>query len=202
MWPEGHTNHPPFPHIGDIVDQVVPKKPFGNSNAVDAKYYDDTRKLNLVQAEPNIKLLLNHRVIDARAKNDSVKSVIAQHTEAGYRIRIQGKFFADCTGDGVLGALVGADFELMETGNLGASNLWKVADIERNETQIRCECKDDEALALAFTPSKTEQPFPRCPWAIDLSNVKFLVAKAVQLNGEVAINRWLTWADGFGKADR
>ena len=185
VWPEGHTNHQPFPHVGDIVNEVVPNKPFGNSNAVDAKYYDDTRKLEVVEAEPNITLFLNHRVINATAqinatakvnataKAKNVKSVIAQHTEAGNRITISGRFFADCTGDGVLGALVGADFELMKKGNLGASNLWKVDAIEKNEPQIKCECKDDEALALAFQPATTEQPFPRCPWAVDLSDVKF-----------------------------
>ena len=173
VWPEGHTNHQPYPRIGDIVNEVVPPKPFSQANAVDAKYYDDARKLKVVEAEPNISLFLNHRVIDATAEAKSVQSVVAQHTEAGNRISISGKFFADCTGDGVLGALVGADFELMKKGNLGASNLWKVDAIERNEPQIKCECKDDEALALAFQPATTEQPFPRCPWAVDLSDVKF-----------------------------
>ena len=125
---------------------------------MDAKYYDDARKLKVVKAESNIALFLNHRVINATAEDKNVKSVVAQHTEAGNRISISGRFFADCTGDGVLGALVGADFELMKKGNLGASNLWKVDAIEKNEPQIKCECKDDEALALAFQPATTEQP--------------------------------------------
>ena len=173
VWPEGKINHQPYPRVGDIVGELIPKKPLGNSNAVDAHYYDDARKLRVVQNESNITLLLNHRAIAATASDATIRSVVAQHVESGRRIRLSGKFFLDSTGDGVLGAMVGADFELKETGNLGSSNLWKVDAIEKNEPQIKCECEDEDPLSLAFTPSTTEQPFPRCPWAIDLSDIKF-----------------------------
>ena len=126
-----------------------------------------------MQNESNITLLLSHRAIAATASDATIRSVVAQHVESGRRIRLSGKFFLDSTGDGVLGAMVGADFELKETGNLGSSNLWKVDAIEKNEPQIKCECEDEDPLSLAFTPSTTEQPFPRCPWAIDLSDIKF-----------------------------
>ena len=173
VWPEGKINHQPYPRIGDIVGELIPDKPLGNSNAVDAHYYDDARKLRVVKAESNITLLLNHRAISATAQNSTIESVVAQHVHSGRRISVTGKFFLDSTGDGVLGAMVGADFELKKTGNLGSSNLWKVDAIEKNEPQIKCECEDEDPLSLAFTPSKTEQPFPRTPWAIDLSDIKF-----------------------------
>jgi len=173
VWPEGHTNHEPFPHIGDIVSELIPAKPLANANAVDAHYYDDARKLKVVQNEPNITLLLNHRAMGAGFQGSRIETVTAQHVETGKRIRVSGKFFLDSTGDGVLGAMVQADFELQETGNLGSSNLWKVDAVEKNEPQIKCECEDEDPLSLAFTPSTTEQPFPKCPWAIDLSEVAF-----------------------------
>lgn len=204
VWPEGHTNHQPFPQVGDIVVELIPKKPLGNSNAVDAHYYDDARKMRVVEAEPNINLLLNHRAISATAKDSRIQSVVAQHIESGRRIQVTGKFFLDSTGDGVLGAMVGADFELKETGNLGSSNLWKVDAIEKNEPQIKCECKDEDPLSLAFTPATTEQPFPRCPWAIDLSDVKFPGRKgsaAQWRTGDKPLSNlggWF-WESGSGK---
>ena len=43
-------------------------------------------------------------------------------------MKVIGRFFADCTGDGTVGFLAGADYELSNEGNMGASNLWNVLD--------------------------------------------------------------------------
>ena len=82
-----------------------------------------------------------------------VTAVIAQHTRSGRRTRLTGRLFLDSTGDGVLGALVGADFEITDEGHMGVSNLWNVGDTTKNEFQIQCECKDTDALTMAFVQS-------------------------------------------------
>ena len=51
---------------------------------------------------------------------------------------------------------------------MGVSNLWNVGDSTKNEFQIQCECKDTDALTMAFVQSTGPVPFPRCPWAVDL----------------------------------
>jgi len=173
VWPEGKTNLPPYPHIGDVVSELVRDRTATDGNAKNADIYDDARKLAVVRREKNITLLLEQRVNQAELNNGVVKSVIAQHTRSGRRSRIQGRLFLDSTGDGVLGALVGADFEITDTGHMGVSNLWNVGDTTKNEFQIQCECKDTDALTMAFVQSTKPAPFPRCPWAVDLSNQPF-----------------------------
>ncbi len=68
------------------------------------------RKLQIVRNEPNIKLFLNHRMIDAKTEDATIRSVVAQHTHSGKRMRISGKTLPRCNRDGVLGAKAGADY--------------------------------------------------------------------------------------------
>ena len=169
VWPEGHTNQEPYPRVGDMVSELIRPKGKGDDNARDAHVYDDQGKLDLARAEPNLTLMLEERVNDATAESASITSVVAQHTRTGQRTRVKGRWFLDSTGDGVLGALVGADYKITETGHMGASNLWNLGTVEKNEPQLKCECEDDDLLSIKFTPSNKPAPFPCCPWAVDLS---------------------------------
>ncbi|QDT68860.1 soluble pyridine nucleotide transhydrogenase [Planctomycetes bacterium MalM25] len=173
VWPEGHTNKEPYPRVGDIVTEMIRQKGPGDGNAKGPEVYNDRRKLDLALAEPNLTLLLEHRVNAAEGLAGAIDAVIAQHTHSGRRKRIAGRWFLDSTGDGVVGALVNADFEITPTGHMGMSNLWNVGETEQNESQLRCLCEDDEALSKSFTVADTPQPFPRCPWAVDLSEKDF-----------------------------
>ena len=83
--------------------------------------YDDQRKLDLAKAEPNLRLFLMNRVNAAAAADGVIDSVVAQDIRSGRRQRIRGRWFVDATGDGVLGALVGADFEMTTGAHLGAA---------------------------------------------------------------------------------
>lgn len=173
VWPEGHTNHEPYPRIGDVVRELIRKKGRGDGNARNRDIYDDHRKLDLARAEKNLTLLLEHRANAATHENGHVRTVRAQHTRSGKRLRITGRWFLDATGDGVLGALVGADFEMTHEGHMGVSNLWNVGEVEKNEYQLLCECEDDDPMSLNFVKSNQPAPFPRCPWAVDLSDKPF-----------------------------
>jgi hypothetical protein len=54
VWPEGHTNKSLFPHVGDIVNEILPpivKGPGQVFNGVSANYYDDAKKLAVVKAQ-------------------------------------------------------------------------------------------------------------------------------------------------------
>ena len=203
VWPEGHTNHEPYPHIGDVVRELVRKKGKGDGNAKNGDIYEDQRKLNLVLAEPNLTLLLEHRVNHATASDQSVVSVVAQHTRSGQRKRLTARWFLDSTGDGVVGALVGADFEMTATGHMGVSNLWSVGNVEKNEYQLKCECEDDDPLSLNFISSDQPAPFPRCPWAIDLSDKPFPGRQALTGGDQQAadlskLGGWF-WETGFDR---
>lgn len=173
VWPEGHTNQQPFPHVGDIVEELVPKKGPGDGNAKGAAVYADARKLNLIHAEPRICLLTDHHVFAVDTHEGQIRSVVAQHTHTGVRVRLAARFFADCTGDATVGFLAGADYEMTREQHQGLSNLWSVMDVADTKQVLKCECKDKTALAMAAECGNVAVPFPRCPWAIDLSDKPF-----------------------------
>lgn len=203
VWPAGGTNLPPWPRIGDVVSELVRAKSANDGNAKSADIYDDARKLKLVAAEKNITLMLNQRVNQAAAAEGVIRSVVAQHTRTGQRTRVAGKLFLDATGDGALGTLAGADFEMTATGHMGASNLWNVGDSTKNEYQIQCECKDTDALTMSFVPTKEPISFPHCEWAVDLSKQPFPGRKGFDKNWNskepmYRLGAWF-WETGFNK---
>jgi NADPH-dependent 2,4-dienoyl-CoA reductase/sulfur reductase-like enzyme len=83
VWPEGHTNKELFPHIGDIVNEILPPIIKGEGqifNGVAANYYDDAQKISVVKKEKNITLLLNHRVLKVETESDVIKAIVIQST--------------------------------------------------------------------------------------------------------------------------
>jgi len=149
VWLNGQTNFEPYPRIGDVVGELDQKvrAHYGPSNT--ARIYEDARRIALVRAEGNITLMLGWRGNGVEMADGKIAAVIAQEVTTGKRLRLACKLVADCTGHGVIGALAKAEFQMTDKGHMGRSNLWSVAD--------------------AHKPS----PFPRCPWAVDLSDKPF-----------------------------
>ncbi len=162
VWLQGARNKEPWPRVGDVVAELEQKKSahYGPENI--GELYEDEKKLALVRAEPNIRLLLEHRVNAVETEGGQIRAVIAQEIHTGRRLRIAGRWFADCTGDAVVGALAGADYEIEPKGRMGPCNLWNV-----------CECRDTNALNTDVDAEPEPQPFPRCPWALDLTDKPF-----------------------------
>jgi hypothetical protein len=203
VWPEGKTNLLPYPHVGDVVSELVRDRTKTDGNAKTGDIYGDQRKMRIARGEKNIRLFLEQRVNQAESDGGVVHAVTAQHTRTGQRTRIEGKLFLDATGDGVLGTLAGADFEMTKAGHMGVSNLWNVGDSTKNEFQIQCECKDNDALSMAFIQSTRPAPFPKCPWAVDLSKAPFPGRKGFDkhLNPKdptYRLGNWF-WETGFDK---
>jgi hypothetical protein len=203
VWPEGFTQQKPYPNVGDIVEELLPPRLPPGGNAKGAAVYADGRKIALVRAEPRITLLTEQRVISVEASNGRITAVVAQHTRTARRVRLAGKFFADCTGDATVGYLSGADYELARDHHQGMSNLWNVMDASDPKQVLQCDCKDKTALAMACEAGDVEAPFPRCPWAIDLSDKPFPGRKNFkgQWGGPTALTQlggWF-WESGFDK---
>ncbi|MHA4846461.1 FAD-dependent oxidoreductase [Flavitalea antarctica] len=205
VWPEGHTNKSLYPHIGDIVNEILPpiKKEAGQVlNGVAANYYDDELKLRKVKAEPNITLFINHRVIKVETEGQSIKAVVIQSTRTAMQKRLNGTLFADCTGDATIGYKAGADYEYKVENLMGSTNLFNILDASNKEEVLACECKDKSALAMQCEMGDYDQPFPRCPWALDLSDKPFPGRKGTKTFGkeglEAFANKWY-WESGFDK---
>ncbi len=175
----GATKVKPFTKLGKIVDELkVPANPlYPPKNGGDSIFNDDIR-MKMLLAESNITLFLNYRANGLTMNKTNVKSVIAQNTETAERIEVFGTYFSDCTGDGTIGTLAGADFEVIMTGHMGNSNLWNLKQYA------------------------TPQPFPRCPWALDLTPIKFPgrpgITGAYSTKGIDALGGWY-WESGFSK---
>jgi hypothetical protein len=193
VWPEGHVNQAPYPRVGDVVMELIPERRSDSANAQGAHVFDDTRKQRVVEAEPGITLLLAQRVNGAVAEDGSVRSVVCQDIQTARRIRVRGRWFLDSTGDGSVGALVGADFEQTDLGHMGASNLWN----------IQCLCEDEEPLASELEAACEAAEFPRCPWAVDLTERPFpgreKGATTPEVgSGPISLGNWF-WENGFDR---
>ncbi|MBI5831616.1 MAG: FAD-dependent oxidoreductase [Armatimonadetes bacterium] len=149
VWLQGARNKEPWPRIGDVVSEMEPSRRahYGPTNTADL--YEDDKKLAVAAAEPNLRLVLDHRANAVVMAGRRIAAVVAQDTHSGRRLRFDARLVADCTGDGAVGALAGADLDMSPAGRMGPCNLWNVKD------------------------RGTPQDFPRCPWALDLSDKPF-----------------------------
>jgi len=171
VWLQGARSKEPWPRIGDVVAELeqAHRAHYGPANTADL--YEDEKKLTVARAEPNLRLFLEHRVNDIETSAREIRAVIAQDIHTGRRFRIAGRCFADCTGDGAVGFLAGADFEMEPTGRMGPCNLWNVK----------------ETLGPV--------PFPRCEWALNLSERPFPGRSKTKPNPN-QLGGWY-WESGF-----
>ena len=173
VWLQGARNIAPFPRVGDVVAELEQARSahYGPTNTADL--YEDEKKTSVVEAEKNLAPFLRHRANGVEVESGHIRAVIAEHTTGGRRVRINGRWFADCTGDGAVGFLAGADCEITLSGHMGRCNLWNVAET-------------DHPVA-----------FPRCPWALDLSDKPF-PGRGDDPRGIHALGGWY-WESGFDR---
>ncbi|AWV99285.1 FAD-dependent oxidoreductase [Arcticibacterium luteifluviistationis] len=103
----GRINLEPYPALGNLVNEIGPDE---GGNAQPKNYYEDDKKLSAVLNEPNISLFLNHHANKVETENGIIKSVYATNIETGEKVIFKAPLFADCTGDGTIGILAGAEY--------------------------------------------------------------------------------------------
>ncbi|MHB8900946.1 MAG: FAD-dependent oxidoreductase [Thermoguttaceae bacterium] len=184
----GLIHQEPYPRLGDLVDElgpighwnlweanrdpesarskqilaVIEQHPEKKThNAGPASNYEDQRKQRVVEAEDNISLHVNMHAFRVEKEGARITAVIATNTLTGQEFRFRGRLFADCTGDGNLGYLAGADF--------------RVGREARSETQeSRAPDEADRVVMGTSVQWYTEEepspvPFPECPWAVQFT---------------------------------
>lgn len=105
----GRINLDPYPKLGDVVNEIAPLR---GGNAQPGDYYEDEKKLEMVNAENNISLFLNFRAFKVEKEGTTIRTVFARHIETAEELSFSAPLFADCTGDGTIGYLAGADFAM------------------------------------------------------------------------------------------
>jgi hypothetical protein len=110
----GKIEMAPYPALGRMVRE------FGHSrggNARPAEYYEDEKKEAFIAAEPNVHLFSCYRAVAVEMDGPGIiGSVIVRSTLTGKELRLEAPLFCDCTGDGNLGFMAGADWRMGREG--------------------------------------------------------------------------------------
>lgn len=174
----GGANLPPYPRLGDVVMELDP----GNrGNARPAAFYNDDKKLRIVQAEPNIHLFLNTHAFNVEKDGDRIAAVIARNTRTNEELRFAAPVFADCTGDGTIGYLAGADFRM-------GRESWE-------QTGESMAPKEPDKMTMGssvqwYSIETTEpSPFPECPWALPFTEASCEKTTRGDWNWETGLNK-------------
>lgn len=185
----GLISQQPYPQVGNLLDElggvghwtnyearkdtssqrshqileVLMKHPEKiQHNAGPASNYEDEKKLQLVMNEPNISLFLNTEVIDVKKKGNRITAVIGKDIQSGQEFSFKGRLFADCTGDGNLGYLAGADYRV------GRES--KAETQENSAPDVADQLTMGTSVQWYSENTNVAQPFPDCPWAIQFTD--------------------------------
>ena len=173
----GEINLPPYPAIGDVVKEIDPGH---QGNARPAEFYDDSKKLAVVKAETNITTFLNTHAYKVETSGSAITAVIGRNIVTNKELRFEAPLFADCTGDGTIGFLAGADF-LMGTEGRDYANEAMAPEKPDNMTM---------GSSAMWYSKDTEKPspFPDCPWALQFNEQSCQNAIRGEWNWEVGLN--------------
>ncbi|NQU26117.1 MAG: FAD-dependent oxidoreductase [Candidatus Nealsonbacteria bacterium] len=169
----GKIHQKPFPAIGGVVNELDSG---GHGNAQPAEQYDDQKKLDVARAEKTLHLFLNTHACKVEKEGDRITAVVARNIRTSKELRFTAPLFADCTGDGTIGHLAGADYRY------GREN--------RDETgeEMAVEKADRQTMgtSVMWYSVETDEPatFPDCPWAIQFNEKNYQQATAGNWNWE------------------
>ncbi|MDG2125353.1 MAG: FAD-dependent oxidoreductase, partial [Verrucomicrobiales bacterium] len=148
VWAMGNTPTGLYP-VGDIVNEFSDhaKKSPGTYQE-----FEDDKKTDIVSAEKNISLFLNHHAYAVEmhpGEPKRIKAILALDTRTNEIKRFTAPLFSDCTGHATIGMLAGADRHLQADGRMGMSNMW------------------------AWANADAARSFPETPWALQIDETGF-----------------------------
>lgn len=164
----GQICHAPYEHIGNVVREIAPI--MGHPTIYEEEYFEDMRKLFAFRVpcgkEGSCNVMLNEAVLEIGKNGSSISSVICTNTHSGAKTKICGKLFSDCSGDGILARLSGA--EVMYGNDAQSEFCEKLAPSEHKNLvmghSIRWYSEDQNA------PS----PFPDLDWNLHFDDSSYL----------------------------
>jgi len=180
-----YANIPPYPRLGDVLAEFGPRR---IGNAEPASNYEDDLKMKVVKQTKGLDLYLNQHVNGVVTNCEGrITAVTAQDTRKGGLQNFEGSWFVDCTGDGNLGFLAGADYRMgreakVETNEpdapekadmvtMGASVQWYAGSRGTdNGERIPRAKRVAEGDALAGVGMGNGNDFPVRPWMLKTIN--------------------------------
>ncbi|MDR3261399.1 MAG: FAD-dependent oxidoreductase [Tannerella sp.] len=181
----GLVSQQPYPNLGNLIDEIGSVGYWNNweakqnpdterskqiedilkrnpekkiHNAGPASNYGDEKKLQVIKKEPNIRLFLNTEIYQVEKEGNTIVSVSGKDMITGEEYIFKGRLYADCTGDGNVGFLAGAEYRMgresrEETGEPRAP---EQADSLVMGTSVQWYAEEENI----------NTPFPECPWAV------------------------------------
>jgi hypothetical protein len=151
----------PFGRLNRILEIIKNNPEKKIHNAGPPGNYEDEKKLNAIKAEKNITLFLNTHVTEVSMSGNRIKSVTGKNIADGAEYKFFSRLFADCTGDGNLGYLAGADYS---TGRESFSETGESKAPEQADDLVM-------GTSMQWYAEKTKEPvmFPDCPWAVQFN---------------------------------
>lgn len=110
----GRIEMDPYPALGRMVREFG-HSTFGNANP--AECYEDAKKDAFIANEPNVSLFAPYRAVAVNmAAPGRIRSVVIRSICSGEELEVSAPLFSDCTGDGSIGFLAGADWMMGREG--------------------------------------------------------------------------------------
>jgi hypothetical protein len=170
----GRINYPPYENIGNLVGQLDPLQ---TGIAQPAARYGDDKKLALVRAEKNITLYLSTHIIgiemdaapaSAGYSRPAIRAIVTRNIETGRELRFAARLFADCTGDGALGFLAGAEIRMgREPRSLTGESL---APEKPDALTMGSSTPWNTSENLGADGKPVPAAWPELPWALQFDN--------------------------------
>ena len=152
----------PYPNLGNLLKEFAPTE---KGNAMPPSYYKDDAKMAVVLNEKNISLFTLTKAIAVEKSGSRIVSVIGINVETGEKLRFHAPVFADCTGDGTVGALAGADFRV---GREARSEYGEASAPEKADCMVL-----GASLQWCSKKDKAPSPFPEFSYGITLDERSF-----------------------------
>ncbi|MFH1919651.1 MAG: FAD-dependent oxidoreductase [Planctomycetota bacterium] len=201
----GKIHQDPYPALGDLVEEIAPigyydfreaeqypERPESKRilamdpvkrvhNAGPASNYADEKKLRVVEAEKNIGLFLNMHAFRVEKEGDRIVAVVAKHIETGREYRFRAPLFADCTGDGNLGFLAGADYRM---GREARADTGEPRAPDESDRLVM-----GTSVQWYSVKEDRPQPFPECPWAVQFDDQSYQRVTRGDWDWETGMNK-------------
>ncbi|MCM1066243.1 MAG: FAD-dependent oxidoreductase [Muribaculaceae bacterium] len=115
LWALGATSHMGnnnrWSREGGVINEIMTENVYRNREGNPVIF--DTVLIDMVMQEPNINMLLNTVVFKVnKTSHREIESVVAYNPINETRYEIRGRFFADCSGDGLVSYLAGAAYRM------------------------------------------------------------------------------------------
>ncbi|MBT8038153.1 MAG: FAD-dependent oxidoreductase [Verrucomicrobiae bacterium] len=129
---------------------------------------DDAKRHASLEAAKNVTLFMDTSVTSVHMDGKTIHSVEARSNTSHHRIRLSGSQFIDCTGDGLVGFMAGAEYRYgRESKNEFGEGWDKFGDLwspEKADNRVM-----GTTVMWRSAEGTSASPFPATPWAKDVA---------------------------------